>query len=92
LDVWITTAYSSWRFRWLGFIGRTRMLLPRRFRVSLVQVGDVKLFSQDLPITQEQADRASVSFARFFDQLPEDEQAVLAQVLGQAAEAGDAET
>ncbi|HLN17895.1 MAG TPA: hypothetical protein VK277_14225 [Acidimicrobiales bacterium] len=68
---------------------------PEEIKIVLAQP-EVKLFSQDPPLTQEQADRASASFAQFFDQffdqLPEDERAVLTQVLRRAAEAGDAET
>jgi len=58
--------------------------------VPLVALGEVHGFSEDPPITQEQVDRAAASLATCFEQLPEDERAVIAHLLHQAAEAGGA--
>jgi hypothetical protein len=57
------------------------------FAVPIVTPGEVQLFSEGSPVTQEQVDRAAASLATFIEQLPEDEQVVITHVLRQATEA-----
>lgn len=62
------------------------------FTVPIVAAGEVHLFSVDSPAAQEQVDRAAASLAKFIEQLPEDEQAVIIHVLHQAAAAAATST